>query len=157
MTAYREGRRDFLRALGCGESNRDPLAEFAEQVVAALLGGQLATSRVQKGWDVATLAGDHVQVRYLTNPAGEWVNGHLVDFSGDCDRYALVVFEALDPKALIVFSRGQLGGVCAALGKRHGNQQSTLQLTQANYLRLVADPVGFAALGVEVIPLGTVR
>jgi hypothetical protein len=83
------------------------------------------------------------------------VNGHLVDFSGGCDRYALVVFEALDPKGVLVFSPGSLGEVCAWLGKRHGNHELTLQLTQANYLRLVADPGRSPTLGVEVFLYST--
>ncbi len=94
----------------------------------------MAQSRVQKGWDFTDGEGRRVQVRYLSNPAGPWVNEHLVDFRGDgCDRYALVLFEALDLVAMIVFDREGLERVCAALKKRHPRQDLTLQFTSANY------------------------
>lgn len=80
---YRTARRALLEVLGCTASNRDPLAEFAERLAAVLLGGTMAKNRVQRGWDVMTPTGRRVQVRYLANPSGEWVNGHQVDFRGD--------------------------------------------------------------------------
>lgn len=153
LRTYRDARRVFLDALGCPISNRDPLAEFAERLAAAVLGGELAVSRVQKGYDFTTEAGERVQVRYVANPAGVWVNGHVVDFRGDCDQYALMVVEDLDPKALLVFSREGLAAVCARLGKRHGNQGVTLQLGQANYRALMASPRDFEQLGVQMIDL----
>jgi hypothetical protein len=33
-------------------SNRDPLTEFAEHFVAALMGGQLAVNPIQAYWDI---------------------------------------------------------------------------------------------------------
>lgn len=107
----------------------------------------------QKGYDLVTPAGEFVQVRYLANPAGEWVNGHLVDFRGGCDRYALLVVEDLDAKSLLAFTRETMPDVCGALKKRHPNQDTTLQLTQANYRTLLADPQRFAPLGVNVFRL----
>lgn len=134
LGTYRAAREKFLVALGCESSNRDPFAEFAEHVALAVVGGEMAQSRVQKGWDFTDGEGRRVQVRYLSNPAGPWVNEHLVDFRGDgCDRYALVLFEALDLVAMIVFDREGLERVCAALKKRHPRQDLTLQFTSANY------------------------
>ena len=84
------------------------LSRFSEYVVAALLGGELASSRVQKGYDLIDTAGRRVQVRYLANPADRWVNEHLVTFVGDIDAYALVLFENLAPSGSVVFPRSTL-------------------------------------------------
>ena len=114
----------------------------------------MAQSRVQKGWDFTDGEGRRVQVRYLSNPAGPWVNEHLVDFRGDgCDRYALVLFEALDLVAMIVFDREGLERVCAALKKRHPRQDLTLQFTSANYRAIAAEPECFVGLGVRYVDL----
>jgi len=154
LGTYRAARQEFLTALGCEGSNRDPFAEFGEHVALAVVGGEMAVSRVQKGWDFLDTDGRRVQVRYLANPAGAWVNEHLVDFRGNgCDRYALVFFEALDVLGLIVFDREHIADVGAALNKRHPGQDVTLQLTAANYRAIAADPERFAALGAHFTDL----
>jgi hypothetical protein len=154
LRTYRAARDDFLAVLGCVGSNRDPFAEFSERVAVAALGGTLASSRTQKGWDFIDSEGCRVQVRYLANPSGPWVNGHVVDFRGEgCDRYALVIFEALDAQSLIVFDHAYLADVGRALGKRHPGQEDTLQLGQANYRTIVGAPDRFADLGVKVMDL----
>lgn len=153
LTLYRDARRRFLAVLGCDNSNRDPLAEFAERIAAAVLGGELARSRVQKGYDLITLNGQKVQVRYLANPAGTWVNEHVVDFRHGVDLYALLVVEALDAKCLLVFARDNLANVCSLLGKRHPNQHETLQFTRANYQSIIAAPTTFAVHGVTIVRL----
>src|SRR5687767_5040124 len=90
-SAYRDARILLLRELECLASNRDPLAEFSERLVAKMLGGELAGSRVQAGYDLVTPTGQRVQVKYLANPAAAWVNEHHVHFGHpDCDVYALV-------------------------------------------------------------------
>lgn len=155
LRTYREARATFLRALGCDTSNRDPFAEFSEHLVASLLDAELAASRVQKGYDLTEASGRRVQVRYLANPGDRWVNEHLVDFRADCDRYALVVFEAFDPKSVLVFDRTTIGDVCAALGKRHPNQDVVLQLTRRNYQQLLDMRQDFVRLGVVVIDLNS--
>jgi hypothetical protein len=156
LGTYRTARKQFLAALGCDGSNRDPFAEFAEHVALSIVGGQMAQSRVQKGWDFTDRRGLRVQVRYLANPAGPWVNEHLVDFRGDvCDRYALVLFEALDLVGMVVFDRGDLAEVCRALKKRHPRQDETLQFTCANFRFIATEPGRFAALGVEFSDLST--
>lgn len=98
--------------------------------------------------------GRRVQVKCVANPQGQWVNGHVVDFSADIDRYAVVIVEDLAPTAVLVFSKGTIGRVCRLLQKRHPNQESTLQLTRANveFLRDNADLV--APFDVDVIPVG---
>lgn len=148
MISYRAARREFLVALGIPASNRDPLAEFSEHFVAVLVGGTLPDSRVEKGYDIVDPDGRKIQVRYLANPEGPWVNEHLVSFNNDLDFYALVLVEALEPTAVICFSRDTLGQVCARLGKRHPHQERTLQLTRVNAKALLSDRAHFALLGV---------
>lgn len=45
------------------------------------------------------------------------------------------------------------GAVCAALGKRHPNQDVVLQLTERNYRQLLAERDDFTPHGVEVTDL----
>jgi hypothetical protein len=59
LNAYRVARQALLETLGLGQSNRDPLAEFAEHLVAALWGGQLAESRVQANYDLTSADGQY--------------------------------------------------------------------------------------------------
>ena len=153
LSSYRSARIGFLEALGCSQSNRDPFAEFAEVLAHAILGGSLAVNRVQKDYDLVTEAGEFVQVRYLANPNGPWVNGHIVDFRGACDIYALLIIEAFDAKALITFSSEGLADLCDALGRRHGEQRVTLQLTRANYKALRSNPTRWNRYGVNITAL----
>jgi hypothetical protein len=150
MAMYRAARRQFLEALGIPASNRDPLAEFSERLVAELVGGELAASRVEKGYDVIDKNGCKIQMRYLANPAGKWINEHLVKFDDGVDFYALVIVEALEPVAVIGFPRDGLHAVCHKLGKRHPDQGTTLQLTQHNEKTLLADRAGFRELGIRM-------
>lgn len=150
MATYRAARREFLEALGIPVSNRDPLAEFSERLVAVLVGGRLADSRVEKGYDITDERGRKIQVRYLANREGKWVNEHLVKFDGGVDFYALVIVEALEPRTVICFSRDTLRMVCARLGKRHPHQEITLQLTQVNAKAMLADRASFRAMGVRI-------
>jgi hypothetical protein len=77
LDEYRPARKALLATLGLSASNRDPLAEFGEQLVHDLLGGVLAQSRAQAGHDLVQVDGRKVQVRYLANPSsGPWVNEH---------------------------------------------------------------------------------
>jgi hypothetical protein len=153
LSTYREARRRFLVALGCSGSNRDPLAELAERLVLAVLGGKIAESRVQKGYDLIMEHGETVQVRYLANPADRWVNEHLVDFRGGCDRYALLIVEDLDARSLVIFAKSGLSSACTKLAKRHGNQDVTLQFTRANYRAIASEPDRFTPCGVVFVLL----
>lgn len=150
LADYGRARRALLAGMRLPSSNRDPLAEVSEHLVCSLLQGTMAESRVQKGWDLMTLDGQQVQVRYLANPAdGPWVNEHCVDFrTGGADRYALVVYEGFTLKAVLVFDRRALAAVGDRLDKRHGMRDTTLQLTRRNYLQLLDEREAFAALGV---------
>ncbi|RKR89927.1 hypothetical protein BDK92_4287 [Micromonospora pisi] len=62
---YRQARRALLTALRLPASNRDPLAELSEHLVQALLGGELAPSRVQAHWDLTLPDHARVQIKYL--------------------------------------------------------------------------------------------
>jgi hypothetical protein len=150
VAAYRAARRTFLAALGIPVSNRDPLAEFSERLVAVALGGRLADSRVERGYDVIDPSGRRIQVKYVANPAGQWINGHTVRFEGPLDDYALVLVEDLDPRAILVFGRESIAVVGRRLGKRHPDQDRSLQLTRSNVLALLADGSRFRDLGVRV-------
>jgi hypothetical protein len=153
FAAYATGRAALLAALDLPESNRDPLAEFSERVVAALLVGEPAPSRVQRGWDVMA-SGRRIQVKYLANPSGRWVNEHHIRLTDEMEDYAIVFFEALLPVRAIVIAGDRLLEVADALGKRHGETHAVLQLTRRNYLQIVGDPARFAGLGVRVFDLG---
>jgi hypothetical protein len=54
LDVYRPARQQLLATLGLGPSNRDPLAEFSEHFVMALMGGTLASSRVQTQYDLTS-------------------------------------------------------------------------------------------------------
>jgi hypothetical protein len=132
-------------------SNRDPLAEFSEWLVARLVEGRLATSRVQAGFDVIGPSGDRIQVKYLANPKGEgaWTNEHEVRFDGDLDAYAIVFFSDLELESIVMFTRDRLEEVGRALDKRHPNQGFTLQLTRRNRDQILRETDRFRELGVR--------
>jgi hypothetical protein len=149
---YRVARLELLAAIECHLSNRDPLAEFSERLVLAALGGTLAESRVQKGWDFKDPEGRRVQVRYLSNPEDHWVNEHRVTFEGGgCDLYALVVYAALGVEAILIFDGRYMTELCKALGKRHPDQDHRLDFTRANYRTILGHRERFKRLGVRVI------
>ena len=150
LAAYSKARVQLLQELHLEVSNRDPLAELSEHLVLALLGGALAPSRVQKDYDLTTATQQRVQVRYLANPVGtQWVNEHHVRSGAGFDLYALVLYEAFRPVAVLVFP-ASLGSINAALGKRHPDQQVSLQLTRRNYLAVRDEADRFRALGMQV-------
>lgn len=150
---YANGRAELLEALGVKGSNRDPLAEFSERIVSAQLDGELATNRVQRGWDVMA-GGRRVQVKYLANASdAAWVNEHHVHVTADMDDYAIVFFEALLPVTVIIFPCDRLSEIGRVLGKKHPEQHTTLQLTRVNYRQLVSERDRFAGLGVRLFDL----
>lgn len=149
---YVEARTILLDALKLKRhSNRDPLSEFSEWLVATLVGGVLAESPVQKDWDVQRPDGERIQVKYLAN-SGEhyWVNEHEVKVNDGMDSYALVIFEALMPQAVIIFPAHNLRAIGMELGKRHKNPDTTLQFTRANYRRIQDNTTRFEGLGVRL-------
>jgi hypothetical protein len=152
LDAYRAAREQLLDVLGSSRSNRDPLAEFAERFVAALMEGRLAASPVQAGWDLQLSDGSKVQVKYLANSAteaGAWVNEHLVRCAPRVEWYALVIIEGFQVSGVLAFPAA-LGLVCRALSKRHPRQDTELQFGRRNWLAIRHDPDRFRSLGMLV-------
>jgi hypothetical protein len=113
LDSYRLARQTLLGTLGLGQSNRDPLAEFAEHLVAALWQGRLAESRVQANYDLISADGEYVQVKYLANPLSNWPNEHTVRSILGVGWYALVVYEAFAVTGVLAFPP-DLTEICSA-------------------------------------------
>ncbi|KUO16416.1 hypothetical protein AQJ91_36055 [Streptomyces dysideae] len=149
MDSYRLARQTLLGTLGLGQSNRDPLAEFAEHLVAALSGGQLAESRVQANYDLRSVDGEYVQVKYLANPLSDWPNEHTVRTIPGVDWYALVVYEAFAVTGVLAFPP-DLTEICATLGKRHPAQSTSLQFTRRNWWTIRDNADAYRQLGMRI-------
>ena len=132
------------------KSNRDPLAEFSEWLVATLIGGTRADNPVQKGWDVRGPDDEKVQVKYLANSTGQWINEHTIHVTEWVNSYALVIFEDLLPQAVVIFPARNLAAIGKALGKRHSDLDTTLQFTQTNYRRIRENMPQFKTLSVQL-------
>ena len=148
---YVEARNALLDELQLNRrSNRDPLSEFSEWLVAALVDGVLADSPVQKDWDVQESSGQKIQVKYLANSVERWINEQTILVNDHMDSYAIVIFEALLPQAIVIFPARNLAAVGMALGKRHSNLDITLQFTQVNYRQICNSVNRFKSLGVRL-------
>jgi hypothetical protein len=145
---YRQAREKLFVVLG-HTSNRDPLAEVAEHLVAALMGGTLAANRVQKAWDVELLASTKAQVKYLANTNDTWVNEHVVHRIDGVDWYVLVIIQGFRVHGVLAFP-SDLRQIGNALGKQHPAQETTLQFTRANWLAIRADPNRFRELKMRI-------
>jgi hypothetical protein len=91
-------------------------------------------------------------VKYLANSAqgaGAWVNEHIVRSVAGVNWYALVIIEGFQVSGVTAFPAA-LGPVCRALGKRHPDQDTTLQFCRRNWLSIRDDPGHFRALGMRV-------
>lgn len=150
---YQQARSELLDYLFVRQSNRDPMAEFAEILVRDLVGGRLAPSRTEKGWDVQTEQGEKIQVRYLANRSDTWGNWHWVSSSELWDWYALVIFVDLQPLAVHMFPSADLSLICANLKKRHADQDRLLSYTYGNFVAIRKEPARFEELGVRVFDL----
>lgn len=151
LTVYRGARKTLLAAIGVDASNRDPLPEFAEQLVAALFDGTVAPNRVQANWDLRAGDGSLVQVKSLSNPlsTGAWVNEHRVHRLPGVDSYAVVLIEDFSVAGVLAFPP-DLTYICAALGKRHPQQDTQLLMTRRDWQAIAADPDRFEGLGMRV-------
>jgi hypothetical protein len=150
LAQYRVARLALLNVLGLPTSNRDPLAEFSEQLVQALMGGTLAASRVQAGHDLVLDDGALVQVKYLANTGALWVNEHPVRAIPGVTWYALVVVENFSVVSVVAFPLATLTAVGAALRKRHPDQDVRLDFTRANFHAIRDNPDRFRELGVRL-------
>ncbi|WEO92753.1 hypothetical protein A6P39_000670 [Streptomyces sp. FXJ1.172] len=149
LDSYRLARQTLLGVLGLGQSNRDPLAEFAEHLVGALWQGQLAESRVQANYDLISADGECVQVKYLANPLSDWPNEHTVRSIPGVRWYALVVYEAFAVTGVLAFP-SDLTEICSALGKRHPGQSTSLQLTRRNWWTIRDNADAYRQLGMRI-------
>lgn len=149
LDIYRSARQTLLGTLELDQSNRDPLAEFAEHLVAVLLGGRLAGSRVQADYDLISAEGKYVQVKYLANPLSGWPNEHTVRRIPGVDWYALVIYEAFEVTGVLAFPP-DLTGICSALGKRHPGQSTSLQFTRRNWWTVRENANAFRQLGMHI-------
>jgi hypothetical protein len=105
---------------------------------------------VQAHWDVEAPGVGKVQVKYLANSGTErWVNEHPVRVTELMKAYAIVFYESLLPVSALLLPARRLAEIGAALGKRHPYQDVTLQLTRANYVRLLGEPSTFGPLGIR--------
>ncbi|WP_229403324.1 hypothetical protein [Micromonospora okii] len=150
LEAYRQARQDLLASLGLPMSNRDPLAEISEHLVAALTGATLAPSRVQADYDLILPDEQKIQVRYLANPTGTWVNEHLITRLPNVEWYALVLFEAFTLQGVLALPTAELAPIGAALGKRHPRQDEMLRFTHRNWCTIRGHPERFREMGVRV-------
>ena len=147
---YVQARKRFLTTISLPTSCRDPLAEFSETLVAAILDAKMAGSRVQKGYDLIRQNNRRVQVRYLCNPNQGWINEHYIYFAEGVDDYALVIIGGLDLESVLVFPKETISQVAKLLNKRHPKQDISIQFTQKNYRTILAKGSDFANLGVEI-------
>ena len=148
---YVDARNALLNELNLSrKSNRDPLSEFSEWLVKELVGGILASSPIQKDWDVQTPNGETYQVKYLANSTEKWVNEHPVSVNEAMKYYALVIFEDLLPKAVIIFPANNLARIGELLKKKHPNLDKTLQFTKANYTQIIKNTAHFSAENVRI-------
>ncbi|MEU3788481.1 hypothetical protein AB0F07_01585 [Streptomyces fructofermentans] len=149
LASYRTARHELLETMALGRSNRDPLAEVAEHLVLALWGGRLAASRVQADYDLTSADDKFIQVKYLANPHGSWPNEHCVRSIAGVDWYALVVYEAFEVTGVLAFPP-DLAKICAALGKRHPGQSTSLQFTRSNWWSIREDAGAYRQLGMRI-------
>lgn len=149
---YAEARNVLLAEPELGRnSNRDPLAEFAEWLVTAIVDGTRPPSPVQAHWDVEARGVGHIQVKYVANSGSErWVNEHTVRVNEFMQAYAIVFYESLLPVSVILMPSQRLVEIGHALDKHHPNQESVLRLTRRNYVRLREELGLFRPLGVRV-------
>jgi hypothetical protein len=84
---------ESLSRLGVIRTRRPLHADLAEWLVAQLLGGELAESTVQRGWDVLA-GGKRLQVRSHSKAASNTTKWTHVA-SGDYDTLVIVVFDPM--------------------------------------------------------------
>ena len=135
-------------------SNRDPLSELTETVVARLLDGVPAKSRVNKGWDLQRSDGSTVEVKYVANGSNSWINGHDIRFPAGRDEHALVVIVDLVPQVLLVFDQASATRCYEGLNKRHERHDDhRLLITPTMLKKIWKKELDLSTFSIEVIPL----
>ncbi|RSM39236.1 hypothetical protein DMB66_58435 [Actinoplanes sp. ATCC 53533] len=62
-------------------------------------------------WHLTLPDSAKAQVKHLANPAGSWVNEHIVRAHPDVTYYALVLFEAFAVTGVLILPTPQLGAI----------------------------------------------
>jgi hypothetical protein len=143
----------MLRILAPRKSYRDPLPEFTEHLVAALLGARLAGSPVQPRWDIELPNGDKIQVKYVINKSdapGAWVNEHAVRVPPDVNWHAVVLMEGFVISVVLVLP-ADLGARMHGVGQDPPRSNVPLQLGRRNWQTIRTNPEHFRPLGVRVL------
>lgn len=151
LAVYRLARRELLAAAGRPTSNRDPIAEWAEALVEAVIDAPRVSNRVNSGHDLVDVTGRRIEVKTLANTPGlPWVNWHVITTHPGRDLYAIVVIEDLAPLGLFVFDLSRLADLGALLGKRHLGQKARIEFLERNARSIMDDPARFAEAGVAL-------
>ncbi len=154
LPRYVDARQSLLRAVGATNSNRDPLSELAETVVAQLLDGVPAKNRVNKGWDLKRSDERTVEVKYVANGSGSWINGHDIRFPAGRDEHALVLIVDLVPQVLLVFDQASATRCYEGLKKYHDrHDDQRLLITPEMLKKIWKKDLDLSTFSVEVIPL----
>jgi hypothetical protein len=150
--AYRASRIRLMALLGPADSQRDPLTEFGEWLVARLVGGRLAESRTQPGHDVIGPTRERIQVRTLSNPARYDRNSVIVEFKEGVDRFAVVFYEDFRPQVVTIFRTGSFRELNRILGNRptKADPEVKLSLSLRHVVIFRTNPEMFATRGVSV-------
>ena len=150
LAGYCEARRELLKAVGVSDSCRDPLAEFAEWIVARWTNGRLADSRVERGYDVISSDGRKLQIKCLSNPAHVARNGIVVRIPPEADDFVVVWYKDLTLQAIVLMPRKSFADVYTRLGKRHSEPGERLDLYEADIDRMLKSHTEFTSLGVRI-------
>jgi len=137
LGAYRPARQAFLTELGLPASNRDPLAEFSEQFVAALTAARLppAGSRPDTTSSSSTTSRSR-SATWPTLPVPGSTSTWCVR-SRACTGTPSYYSRAFTVTGVLAFPARSLAPICQALGKRHPRQNEN---PPAHPTQLVDDP-----------------
>ena len=87
-------------------------------------------------------------MRSLSNPSGgAWPNENTVQEIPGVAWYALVLTEDFTAIGVAMLPLDRLAPIAAALGKKHGTTDTTLQFARVIWLAIRDDPDRFRALG----------
>lgn len=109
-----------------------------------------AASPVQQGYDLIRPNNLTVQVKSLSNAKGAWKNFHTIDFNGERDEYALVIFVDRKVQAVFVFTRDCVENAYRLLGKRHANSKTTLQIYELDFRQFLTRQPEFERIGLMI-------
>ena len=140
----------LLRNLNSYGSQKDPIPEIAEQIIAAAKQGTLADSPVQPDWDVRLPDGKTIQVRSLRNTSlDRWTNEHTMVDTGGFDYYALVVFINRKPKYYLWVPMVHFAEL-KKLWNARGKIEDEVGVTSLRMRQVMKDDGKFNSIGVYI-------